>query len=125
MIGYLYRFFFVGKRKAFEGEKKPSMKRRLVGHDYTRRDVYMVTMTVERRRPLLRPFFNLQLGTRTYNCIGNRALLTASDYQQMNLMALELSRLKKEEEQTPTVTVSVSQFRLMSHSTSYHSFVFL
>ena len=40
------------KRKAFAGEKKPSMKRRCVGHDYTRRGIYMLTMTVEGRRPL-------------------------------------------------------------------------
>ena len=40
------------KRKAFAGKKKPSMKRRFVGHDYTRRGIYMVTMAVEGRRPL-------------------------------------------------------------------------
>ena len=40
------------KRKAFAGEKKTSMKRRFVGYDYTRRGIYMVTMTVEGRRPL-------------------------------------------------------------------------
>ena len=40
------------KRQAFAGNKKPSMKRRFVGHDYTRRGIYMVTMTVEGRRPL-------------------------------------------------------------------------
>lgn len=40
------------KQKAFAGKKKPSMKRRFVGHDYTRRGIYMVTMTVEGRRPL-------------------------------------------------------------------------
>ena len=40
------------KRQTFAGNKKPSMKRRLVGHDYTRRGIYMVTMTVEGRRPL-------------------------------------------------------------------------
>ena len=28
------------------------MKRRFVGHDYTRRGIYMVTMTVEGCRPL-------------------------------------------------------------------------
>lgn len=39
-------------QKAFAGEKKPSMKRRFVGHDYTRRGIYMLTMTVEGRRPL-------------------------------------------------------------------------
>jgi REP element-mobilizing transposase RayT len=40
-------------QKAFAGEKKPSMKRRLVGHDYTERQMYMVTMVVKDRRPLL------------------------------------------------------------------------
>lgn len=40
------------RNKAFAGEKKPSMKRRFVGHDYTRRGIYMLTMTVEGRRPL-------------------------------------------------------------------------
>lgn len=39
-------------RKAYAGKKKPSMKRRFAGHDYTRRGIYMVTMTVEGRRPL-------------------------------------------------------------------------
>ena len=40
------------KNKQFAGEKKPSMKRRLVGHDYTRRGIYLLTMAVEGRRPL-------------------------------------------------------------------------
>ena len=40
------------QRKAFAGEKKPSMKRRCVGHDYTRPGIYMLTMVVEGRRPL-------------------------------------------------------------------------
>ena len=41
------------RQKAFAGEKKPSMQRRCVGHDYTERMMYMVTMVVEGRRPLL------------------------------------------------------------------------
>lgn len=40
-------------QKAFAGEKKASMKRRCVGHDYQGRQMYMVTMEVEGRRPLL------------------------------------------------------------------------
>ena len=40
-------------QRAFAGEKKASMKRRCVGHDYTRPATYMLTMTVEGRRPLL------------------------------------------------------------------------
>ena len=39
-------------QKAFAGEKKPSMLRRCVEHDYTERMMYMVTMVVEGRRPL-------------------------------------------------------------------------
>lgn len=40
------------KQQKFAGEKKPSMKRRFVGHDYTKRGIYMLTMAVEGRRPL-------------------------------------------------------------------------
>ena len=40
-------------QKAFAGEKKPSMHRRCVDHDYTERMMYMVTMVVEGRHPLL------------------------------------------------------------------------
>ena len=39
-------------RKAFAGEKKASMLRRCVGHDYTGRQIYMITMVTEGRRPL-------------------------------------------------------------------------
>ena len=41
------------KHKPFAGEKKPTMLRRRVGHDYESRSVYLVTMTVEGRFPLL------------------------------------------------------------------------
>ena len=40
-------------QKAFAGEKRPSMQRRCVGHDYTERMMYMVTIVVEGRRALL------------------------------------------------------------------------
>ena len=39
-------------QKAFAGEKKLSMLRRCAGHDYTTRQMYMVTMVTEGRRPL-------------------------------------------------------------------------
>ena len=39
-------------QKAFAGEKKPSMQRRCVGHDYGSRQIYMITMVTEGRRPL-------------------------------------------------------------------------
>ena len=41
------------KHKPFAGEKKPSMLRRRVGHDYQSRRIYLITITVEGRRPLL------------------------------------------------------------------------
>ena len=41
------------KHKPFAGEKKPSMLRRRVGHDYQSRRIYLITLTVEGRRPLL------------------------------------------------------------------------
>ena len=40
-------------QKVFAGAKKPSMQRRCVGHDYTGRQMYMITMTTECRHPLL------------------------------------------------------------------------
>ena len=39
--------------KQYAGEKKPSMKRRAEGHDYSARRIYMITMEVQDRRPLL------------------------------------------------------------------------
>ncbi|MBR0177368.1 MAG: transposase [Bacteroidales bacterium] len=39
-------------QKAFAGEKMPSMLRRCVGHDYTDRQIYMITMVTEGRRGL-------------------------------------------------------------------------
>ena len=41
------------KHKPFAGEKKPSMLRRRAGHDYEGRCIYLITMTVEGRQPLL------------------------------------------------------------------------
>ena len=41
------------KHKDFAGEKKPSMLRRRIGHDYGSRCIYLITMTVEGRRPIL------------------------------------------------------------------------
>lgn len=39
-------------QKAFAGAKKPSMLRRCVGHDYSDRQIYMITMVTEFRRRL-------------------------------------------------------------------------
>lgn len=40
------------KQKVFAGKKIPSMNRRCVGHDYQSRQIYMITMVTEGRRPL-------------------------------------------------------------------------
>lgn len=40
-------------KKQWAGDLKPSMKRRRVGHDYQSRCVYMITLVVKERRPLL------------------------------------------------------------------------
>lgn len=39
-------------RKAFAGEKKPSMQRRCIENDYKGRRMYMITMVTEGRKPL-------------------------------------------------------------------------
>lgn len=41
------------KHKPYAGPVKPSMLRRRIGHDYTSRCIYLITMTTEGRRPLL------------------------------------------------------------------------
>ena len=40
------------KHQQHAGENRPSMNRRRVGHDYRERRLYLITMTVEGRRPL-------------------------------------------------------------------------
>ena len=51
---------FAGKK----APKKPSMKRRMEGHDYTDRQMYMITMVVDGRRPL----FGSVVGNAEYTC---------------------------------------------------------
>ncbi|MBQ1723312.1 MAG: hypothetical protein II034_05915, partial [Muribaculaceae bacterium] len=40
-------------KQQWAGEVKSSMKRRRVGHDYQSRCIYMITLTIKARRPLL------------------------------------------------------------------------
>lgn len=40
-------------KRRYAGEKIPSMTRRRLGHDYEARRMYLITITVEGRRPLL------------------------------------------------------------------------
>ena len=47
------------RQKAYAGEKKASMLRRMLDHDYTWRQMYMVTMVTEGRRPLYYPLMKL------------------------------------------------------------------
>ena len=42
----------LAEKKKYAGEKKPSMKRRASGHDYTERRFYMITLETEDRLPL-------------------------------------------------------------------------
>ena len=37
----------------YSGDRVPSMKRRMEGKDYSKRGIYMLTLAVEGRRPLL------------------------------------------------------------------------
>ena len=41
------------QKKRWAGEAKPSMKRRRIGHDYKSRCIYMITLVVKDRQPLL------------------------------------------------------------------------
>ncbi len=40
------------KQRAFAGERKPSMRRRCIDHDYQGRCIYLITLVTEGRRPL-------------------------------------------------------------------------
>ena len=42
----------LAEKKKYAGQKKPSMKRRASGHDYTERRFYMITLETEGRLPL-------------------------------------------------------------------------
>ena len=57
------------RQRAFAGELKPSMKRRSLDHDYHSRRIYMITLAVEGRRPLLGHLVgdvNAERGTEAY-----------------------------------------------------------
>ena len=45
--------FYRLSETGFYVNKKPSMKRRMIGHDYTKRGRYLITLVVDGRRPLL------------------------------------------------------------------------
>ena len=83
------------KQKAFAGEKKPSMRRRCVGHDYTRRGVYMLTMVTEGRRPL---FANIHGNidapcvelTKLGRCVSNEWWGIPRYYPKVEILGLQM-----------------------------------
>ena len=66
-------------QKAFAGEKRPSMQRRCVGHDYTERQMYMLTMVTEGRRPL-------------FGCVVGRSDAEAGSAEAPHVELSELGR---------------------------------
>ena len=83
-------------QKPFAGEKKPSMLRRCVGHDYTGRQIYMITMVTEGRRPL----FGQVVGTSDNNphielsTLGQRVSdewwATSQHHPEVKVLALQM-----------------------------------
>jgi hypothetical protein len=71
-------------QKAFAGDKKPSMLRRCVGHDYTGRQIYMITMVTEGRRPL-------------FGQVSGRSDASEADQDAPRIILSELGRRVAEE----------------------------
>ncbi len=71
-------------QKAFAGDKKPSMLRRCVGHDYTGRQIYMITMVTEGRRPL-------------FGQVSSRSDASEADQDAPRIILSELGRRVAEE----------------------------
>lgn len=83
-------------------EKKPSMKRRMEGHDYTERNIYMLTLVVEGRKPLLGKVAgdpNAPAGSDEAPCfvpsplgliISREVELIASHYPQVRVLGRQL-----------------------------------
>lgn len=83
------------KQKPFAGNKTPSMQRRFVGHDYTERSIYMITLVTEGRQPLFgevtgsseTPAVRLSpLG----ECVAKNWSLIADHYPQIRLIKLQM-----------------------------------
>ena len=87
------------KHKPFAGEAKPSMLRRRIGHDYSGRCIYLVTVTIEGRRPLLGTLVgradapdgspeapHIEL-TELGRCVRNRWAATSSLYRRVKVLA--------------------------------------
>ncbi len=83
------------KKRLFAGEKIPSMKRRGVGHDYTRCGVYMLTLVVEGRRPLLADVSGSSSHPRVTltalgRCVHDEWLGMSKYYPQVKSLGLQL-----------------------------------
>ena len=63
------------KQKTFAGEKKASMLRRCIDHDYTDRQMYLVTMVTEGRRPL----FGEIVGRCDADCLSEGIVVGSGD----------------------------------------------
>ena len=63
------------KQKTFAGEKKASMLRRCIDHDYTDRQMYLVTMVIEGRRPL----FGEIVGRSDADCLSEGTVVGSGD----------------------------------------------
>lgn len=73
------------RRKRYAGPTKPSMHRRRIGHDYSSRRMYLITMTVERRQPLLGTLKGTITGIGRFDCtaVGNCFLLEYPQRRQV------------------------------------------
>lgn len=100
-------------QKAFAGEKKPSMLRRCVGHDYTERMMYMVTMVVEGRRPL-------------FGTVVGRSDAPADSEQAPRVELSELGRRVSEEMlSTPAHHPEISVIALQMMPDHLHAILFV
>ncbi len=100
-------------QKAFAGEKIPSMLRRCVGHDYTERMMYMVTMVVEGRRPL-------------FGTVVGRSDAPADCEQAPRVELSELGRRVSEEMlSTPTYHPEISVVALQMMPDHLHAILFV
>ena len=81
----------------FAGEKKPSMLRRRVGHDYQSRCIYLLTLTVEGRQPLLGTLHGLEETDTPYveltplgRCIREEWVAVSQHHPEVSSMALQV-----------------------------------
>jgi REP element-mobilizing transposase RayT len=81
----------------FAGEKKPSMLRRRVGHDYQSRCIYLLTLTIEGRQPLLGTLHGLEETDTPYveltplgECVEERWQAIEVIYPEVKILATKI-----------------------------------